>query len=555
MFVGFVTNPEKIMSTQIIQRLAPLFGGMGDVTQVIVVICLVYTALIALKNGLFLFLTYFQSRFVFGQAARLGSHLLGNYLHSPYADHLNRNSADLITVTDIAVDQVANRVFLGGVNAITEGLIIVGISILLLIIEPAIMLLSMVVLGSLFLVFFLVVQRRMTEYGARDVILRRERLQCAQQAIDGFKEIKVLGRQEFFLREFLRVRTVHAKLVAATVTLQQLPRLAIETVVVTAIMCVVIGLLLYGRDSTSIVGTLSLFAVAAFRLMPTLTRFLMASNNIKFGIKAVERVAVDYAPPAGSEGTAGAPIPPPATGIEVRRVSFGYSETAPILHDVSATIRRGDSVGIVGASGAGKSTLVDILLGLLSPSGGAILVDGRDIAEDIDGWQRHIGYVPQSIALVDDTIRRNVAFGLDDAEIDEEKIWNALGQAQLKEFVQSLPLGLDTVVGERGARLSGGQQQRIGIARALYRDPEIIVMDEATSALDSETEAEISNAVQRLRGEKTVILIAHRLSTLRDCDRLILLENGRLVDSGSFTELMDRSLTFRRMTELSSLPT
>ncbi|MBI3798821.1 MAG: ATP-binding cassette domain-containing protein, partial [Deltaproteobacteria bacterium] len=281
-------------------------------------------------------------------------------------------------------------------------------------------------------------------------------------------------------------------------------------------------------------------------------RILLLLANIRMGTAATNQIYADciafahpFSAPLGEPNREALTF---ADRLVLEKVSYTYGDThIPVLQDVTLTIRRGESVGIVGPTGVGKSTLIDLVLGLLQPSSGRILVDGKDVFQALRAWQRKIGYVPQSIFLIDDSMRRNIAFGLKDTDIDEHKLQAAIRMAHLEEFVASLPHGLDTMVGERGMRLSGGQRQRVGIARALYHEPEVLLFDEATSALDNQTERAVIGAIDRLRGEKTLVIVAHRLSTVRGCDRLVFLRDGRIAGCGSFEELLANNEDFRVM--------
>jgi ATP-binding cassette, subfamily B, bacterial PglK len=298
-------------------------------------------------------------------------------------------------------------------------------------------------------------------------------------------------------------------------------------------------MLTLGRAVDTPLPTLGLFAAAAFRLMPSINRILNAGQSLRFGLPVINTLHSELREFEVLPAPVRRPLEPFAETIELADVTYTYPNAIrPALHAVSLMIRRGDCVGFVGTSGAGKSTLVDILLGLLAPSGGSVRIDGEDVQKSMRNWQDQLGYVPQSIYLTDDTLARNVAFGLADAQIDTEAVWRALGAAQLAEFVRSLPDGLQTTVGERGIRLSGGQRQRIGIARALYHDPAVLVLDEATSSLDGATERGVMEAVSALTGSKTIIIVAHRLSTVAHCTKLFRLERGLITDQGDYAAVI-----------------
>jgi ABC-type multidrug transport system fused ATPase/permease subunit len=317
-------------------------------------------------------------------------------------------------------------------------------------------------------------------------------------------------------------------------TLQQLPRLWLELLAVSGLATLVITMLVQGRALEAVLPTLGLFAAAAFRLIPSVNRVLGAIQALRYGLAMIDTLHAEFNLAASEVADTCAPIVPFRAALELNKVTYAYPGAfVAALTEISLVIRHGESVGFIGSSGSGKSTLVDILLGLLKPDSGEVRVDGEEIQHALRNWQNQIGYVPQSIYLTDDTLARNVAFGLPTAQIDQAAVWRAIRAAQLEEFVHSLPMELDTLVGERGIRLSGGQRQRIGIARALYHDPVVLVLDEATSSLDTTTEREVMQAVRALQGRKTILIVAHRLSTVEHCDRLYRLEQGRVVEEGT----------------------
>jgi ATP-binding cassette subfamily C protein len=325
--------------------------------------------------------------------------------------------------------------------------------------------------------------------------------------------------------------------------------MGVETVFVCGLLAV--SLLLTLKNGAAALPLLGLYAYAGFRVIPSANRIMMYVTELRYSRAWIHDLRADLAALPALEPPSGPAAIEPirfARAVVLEHVSYGYEgESEPVLTDVDLAIARGESIGIVGPSGAGKSTLVDLLLGLLTPTKGRITVDGRDIAGALRSWQRHIGYVAQEPFVLDDTIRRNVAFGIADAQIDERRVTTALRLAQLADFVDGLPDGLDTLLGERGTRLSGGQRQRVAIARALYDEPEVLVFDEATSALDTPTERELIAALEALRGVKTLVVIAHRLTTVRRCDRLAVLRDGRLAAVGAYDDLLAHDAAFRAM--------
>jgi ABC-type multidrug transport system fused ATPase/permease subunit len=354
-----------------------------------------------------------------------------------------------------------------------------------------------------------------------------------QQGLGGAKDVKLLGRESDFLAQCRLHNSGIARVGQRQTALQALPRLWLELLAVIGLAALVLVMLKQGKPLEALLPTLGLFAAAAFRIMPSVSRVLGAMQSVRYTLPVIDTLYSEICLLSAAKPLQrGEPLLFNKF-LTLNQVNFRYPNTeAKTLHDISLTIPRGASVGFIGGSGAGKSTLVDIILGLLTPESGVVQVDDIDIQTRLRGWQDKIGYVPQSIFLTDDSLRRNVAFGLPDDQIDETAVWRALRAAQLEQFVRDLPEGIDSLVGERGIRLSGGQRQRIGIARALYHDPSVLVLDEATSSLDTDTERGIINAVRALQGEKTIIVVAHRLSTVEHCNYLFRLERGKVVEEG-----------------------
>ena len=484
-----------------------------------------------LIKGLFLaFLAWQQTRFAFGVQVQLSQRLFAAYLRQPYAFHLQRNSAQLMRNIINEVGLFTSNGIQPGMLLLTESLVLLGLCSLLLVVEPLGALVVVGVLGIAAWGFHRITRRNITRWGKARQHHEGLRIQHLQQGLGGAKDVKILGREADFLEQYRVHNMQSARMGQLITTLKQLPRLWLELLAVSGLAALVISMLMQDRALETVLPTLGLFAAAAFRLIPSVNRVLGAVQSLRYGLPVISLLHTELKLATPRLADAPGPVIPFHVALELSQITHSYPDAAkPALKDISLVIQCGESVGFIGASGAGKSTLVDILLGLLTPNSGEVQVDGKNIQENLRNWQDQIGYVPQSIFLTDDTLRRNVAFGLSENQIDDNAITHAIRAAQLEEFVASLPGGLETLVGERGIRLSGGQRQRIGIARALYHDPAVLVLDEATSSLDTATERGVMQAVTALQGTKTLIIVAHRLSTVEHCNHLFRLEQGSMV--------------------------
>lgn len=492
-------------------------------------------------KALFLaFLAWRQTCFAFGVQAQLSQRLFTVYLRQPYTFHLQRNSAQLICNVINEVNAFTFSGILPGLMLLAEVLVLIGLCVLLLLVEPVGTLIAVSVLGTAAWGFHRLARGRIACWG--EVRQRHEglRFQHVQQGLGSAKDVKLLGREAEFLEQYRLHNSQSAHVGRLQGTLQQLPRLWLELLAVGGFATLVFSMLAQGRALEAVLPTLGLFAAAAFRLIPSVNRVLGAMHSLRY-VLPVSNTLHEELKLAAPEPAAQRKFGVPAFQAEIRLTNICYiysNAPAPALKGLSISIKKGESVGLIGPSGSGKSTLVDIILGLLTPTDGQVMVDGQNIQASLRAWQDQIGYVPQSIYLTDDTLRRNVAFGLSNEQIDNADVQRAIKAAQLEEFVGSLPDGLETLVGERGVRLSGGQRQRVGIARALYHDPGVLVLDEATSALDTITERGVMQAVTALQGNKTILIVAHRLSTVEHCDRLYRLEQGLVVEEGAPATLL-----------------
>ena len=511
----------------------PLLELLGRPTQAeLIVIVMLGLVLVYLVKNLFLaFLAWRQTRFAYGIQAQLSQRLFAIYLRQPYTFHLQRNSAQLIRNVTGEVSMFTEAL-ISGLNIDTELLVLFGISCLLLAVEPVGALVAVMVLAGAAWMFYRGTRARVARWGQTRQQHDGLRIQHLQQGLGGAKDVKLLGRESEFIEQYRFHNALSARVGQRQAALQMFPRLWLELLAVVGLATLVLSMIAQGRPIAAMVPTLGLFAAAAFRLMPSVNRILASAQALRYTLPVVNTLDRELRLPvaaAPARSKAAGAVPEFQSEIRLAEVTFSYpSASAPAIKDASIRVGKGESVGFVGPSGSGKSTLIDVVLGLLSPAAGMVKVDGKDIRQDMRAWQDQIGYVPQSIYLTDDTLRRNVAFGLPETEIDDDAVRRAIRAAQLDDFVAGLPSGLQTVVGERGIRLSGGQRQRIGIARALYHNPAVLVLDEATSALDTATERGVMQAVTALRGSKTILIVAHRLTTVAQCDRLYHLEQGRI---------------------------
>ncbi|MGB5953173.1 MAG: ABC transporter ATP-binding protein, partial [Ornithinimicrobium sp.] len=471
--------------------------------------------------------------------ARLATRLMEGYLSMPHTFHLQRNSATLVRNSYDIVQQFVREALIPAVKLLSHGLIIIGLIGVLLVSSPLSTALALAVLGPLVFIMLRVVHPRVKRLGRVSQAASANSLQTLNESLSGWRDITVLGRQRYFVREFARDRRRLSRARYLRSTAKELPRSVIEVVLVLLILAMLgVSTALQG-GALNALPILGLFGYAAVRLQPSLNEVLTALNALKFVGPGIDLLHDDLARfpahPAGK--TPKAPLPL-RKELRVENVTARYpSASASALSDVQLTVHAGEFLGVVGPTGGGKSTLVDVMLGLLEPENGRVLVDGKDVLDHRAAWHAGLGVVHQDIFLADTTLRRNIALGVELEEIDEDRVAEAIELAQLREWVAELPDGLATVIGESGVRLSGGQRQRLAIARAMYRRPGVIFFDEGTSALDNATERQLMSALATLRGGRTIIAVAHRLSTVRDCDRVALIHEGRLVEVAPFNEL------------------
>jgi ATP-binding cassette, subfamily B, bacterial PglK len=531
-----LVQPDAWSRYDILHQISDFLGNPPDRTLTLILLgCLISGYLV--KNVYRVVLIYVQTRFAFRQQAEISQRLYRGYLARPYAFHLQRNSAELIRNITTESDLFSLLVVLPGLRICAESVVTLSIFVFLLFVNFSATLTIIAIFGSCSVAFYIIVQRRLVRWGKSRQRHDMERLKQAQQGLGGVKDVKVLGRESSFHSNFAEQAYGRSLYEGRSYFLGQLPVVWLEMVAITTVVSLFVMLVLSNVPFDEIIPTLALYAAAALRVMPSLNKILADGQQLRYCKPVIDTLhseldAIEAGENADMRG-AGDGCPGGFDSISIKGLSFRYAGAdADALSGVDLAISRGQSVGIIGTTGSGKTTLIDLTLGLLTPTGGDILADEKSIFEDVRRWQRNIGYVPQSIYLADQTLRENVAFGVPASEIDDEAVQRAVRMAQLDPLIDSLPEGLETEVGERGVRLSGGQRQRVGIARALYHDPQLIVLDEATAALDTETEQAVMDAVRSLSGKKTLIMIAHRLSTVSACDMVYRLESGQVVWSG-----------------------
>src|SRR5262245_2317916 len=554
-FIIVINDTKGVSKYPIVERLIRMNFGSGrelflwEASGLILVF--------VLKHAYLILLAFATRRFLFNRQIALSTRLFRAYLLSPYTFHLQTNSAALVRNVGSEVHQALTAVLMPTLDGAMELLVIAFIVCMLLTVEPVACLFALVLVASACGIYASFFRKRLSEYGKQQQEARKRMVQDINQGIGGFRDARILGREEYFVNALNVSATTFARAGRFQRTAGDLPRRFMEIVAVLGMLVIALVLLERSADIQSVVPRLALFAVAAVRLMPSVNRVSEAVSSIRFARHSVDIVYADLSnleKQAIPSTNAGVTLPLHRS-IEIKGVDYRYpGSDKDALKDVSLTIHRGSVVGLVGPSGAGKTTLANLILGLLEPTTGLIAVDGIDTRTNMRSWQRNIAYVPQTIYLADDTVRRNIAFGLRDSEIDSKKLESAIRAAQLESVIESLPKGLETIVGERGVRLSGGQRQRIGIARAIFHDPELLVMDEATSSLDNETEEYVIEAIDFMKRTRTIIMIAHRLSTVRQCDELVFIKNGSVQARGTYQTLAAENIDFQTMVALTTKP-
>lgn len=550
-FLAVLGNPALVETNSVLSWIFDR-GGFESVESFLFLLGVAAFLLMVFSAFLRIGTTYAMNRFTHMRRYSLGTRLLQVYLRQPYEFFLNRNSANLSKSVLSEVDEVVNKVLKPGMELIAFGMITLVLVAFLVVLDPLLAMMVALIIGGAYGVIYLGVRGLLRRMGGDRVQANRERFTAASEAFGGIKDLKILGREQGYVTRFRGPARRYAQYASISNTLNAAPRYLIETIAFGGILVLALVLLRTRRDLGEVLPMLGLYAFAGYRLLPSAQRVYVAFGSLRYGLPAVDEIYDDLTEKPKT-ARKHAPVRDPLSlteGIRFDQVSFRYpAAELYVLRDLNVTIAARTVVAFVGETGAGKTTAVDILLGLLEPTEGRILIDGQPLTpENVRRWQSAIGYVPQEIYLADSPVLENIAFGLHPREIDREAVERAAKVANIHDFIiEDLPHGYDTEVGERGVRLSGGQRQRIGIARALYHDPPFLVMDEGTSAVDTATERAIMESVERLSREKTIVMIAHRLSTVERCDQIIVLERGQIRGIGNFQELKASNVTFRKL--------
>ncbi len=553
-FMRIATEPTIIHENEWLSRAYEALGFSSD-RQFLIAVGVAVLALFTISNAIGIFTRWLQYRFTWLTAHRLSVTMLQQYVYSPYEYFLSRNSSEMGKQVLAEVNQFVSSLVLPVTEFLARLAVSVTIIALLLYVDPVVALSVIGILGAAYSAIYLTIRKYLVRLGARRLETVRTRFKSANELLGGIKQVLIEGAEAFFLKRFASASLRYSRAQERFMVLNTSPRFIVETLAFGSIIGLVLIFLARGQSLEDAVPMLSLYAVAGYRLLPSVQGLYTSLSRVRYNYPLVDEIYDDLMATrrTASVGSESDEVSF-SRAIEFRGVSYSYPGTEDaVLNDIRATIPHASSVAFVGSTGAGKSTLVDILTGLLPPSAGQVLVDEVPITqENVRAWRSSIGYVPQEVFLFDDTVTRNIAFAIKEKDIDTARVATVARIANLHDFVSGLPRGYDTIVGERGTRLSGGQRQRLGLARALYREPSVLVLDEATSALDGITEEAVISGLRTLGYDLTVIMIAHRLTTVRHCDRIFLLQDGEITAHGRFRDLVESNVTFREMARLTS---
>ncbi len=571
-FMDLLLNPEMVHENELLSRAYNMLG-FEDTLTFLYFAGIAMFFIILISNGISILATWAKHKFIWRKSHHLSMRLLRRYTYSDYSFFLQRNSSDLSKNILQEVKQLTKYVLQYGANFITYSLVALLIVISMLVVNPLISFFALLLMGGVYGGIYLFIRRRLKQKGDERLEANRYRYKYVNEIFNGIKDVKINDREEYFIDKFREESRLLTDNRAYKSVVGKLPRYFLEVLIFGGILLLSLFFMQQQGAIDGVIPLLSFYAFAAYRLRPALNKIFKSATKIRFNkavldmlheefsrkdeeiVQAADRADMNKeTADKTDDDRQDVPDITFADSLQLENITFYYpEENKPALRNINMEIAKGESIGIVGRTGAGKTTLVDIILGLLKPQLGEVKVDGQPLsAANVKQWQQKIGYVPQEIFISDDTIKRNIAFGVEEDKIDIERVKSAAAIASIDTYIENeLDKGYETILGERGINFSGGQRQRIGLARALYFDPEVLVLDEATNSLDNNTQQMIIESLSKITRVKTLITIAHRLKTVEKCDRLYLLEEGELADEGRYEELMESSDSFRSMVRAS----
>ena len=551
-FLTVIANPNAVQDNDLLHWLMTTLG-FTSVNWFLLFLGFLSLGVLILSNSMRALVMWGILRFSWMRNHSLSLRLLHSYLYRPYIFYLDKNTATFGRNILMETERAVNGVLMPALQIIAKGMVLLLLLALMIAVNPILTLVIAVAIGAIYGAIYYLLQRKIARIGEERLEANAQRFKAADEAFGGIKAIKLMGREDTFVQRYSVHSLQFAKHNAIAEVMFQLPLYALETVAFGVIILIVLYLLATRGDLAQVLPLAGLFAFAGYRMMPAMQQIYSGATALRFNLAVLdalhEDLQADAATPLQYDSQDIEPLPF-KDRLELHAITFRYPRTAePVIHDLSLTIKAGSSVAFAGKTGSGKTTISDIILGLLPPAEGSMRVDGIEIgAENLHRWQRNLGYVPQDIYLQDDTIASNIAFGVAEGKFDMTAVEMAAKIANIHDFiVGELPDRYNTIVGERGVRLSGGERQRVGIARALYRDPAVLVLDEATSALDGATEQSVFTAIENIARVKTLIIIAHRLTTVRKCDVVYVIDDGRIIARGTYDELMESNAKFQEM--------
>ena len=533
--IELMQDPSTVETSVVPRFLASMLGLQGNDSLFVWMFLLCWLVYLV-KNFCLVLINRFQFAFFADLQSSLSKRLFSRYLHNDYEFFVESNSAVLVRSVSEDIKNVVVLIVFASITIVTEAFVAIPLFLFIVWLNPLIALMTVVVGLICFAMLSRFVSKSLKKVGEQNQKELSRLIQSVNEGVGAIKELKVLAREDYYQSAFEQRAVNYARGLGRYLFYNSVPRLVLEAVFVLVFVGLLLILSLDGnlRDS---LPTLAVYAAVSFRLIPGLNRAAGAFNSLHMGQASLNVVVEGLSNITEHKHEVEAVSFGPVDQLSLADVSYAFANGHVALRDINISISRGETIGIVGESGAGKTTLIDLILGLLAPTEGAVLLNGININKDLGQWQQRLGYVPQSVFLADGSIRSNVALGVDESKIDDDRVWAALRGANLEAFVRSSASTLDVPVGERGVKFSGGQRQRVGIARALYRQPEVLILDEATSALDAETEKQVMKEVAGLPGDVTVIIIAHRISTLAGCDRVYVLNAGGIEATKTYAEI------------------